>query len=156
MDFYSPDQSSSTDENRVLALYQKVIEGWNKREADLMSEPFAPDGEMIGFDGTQFTGKTEIQKHLQEVFAHHPTPSYVTKIRSIRRLSHGAMILRALAGMIPAGKAELKPELNAHHSFVVVRIEEVWQVVLFQNTPAQFHGRPELVQQFTNELKTML
>jgi len=28
--------------------------------------------------------------------------------------------------------------------------------VLFQNTPAQFHGRPELVQQLTEELRQLL
>ncbi|TMB75962.1 MAG: DUF4440 domain-containing protein, partial [Chloroflexi bacterium] len=27
---------------------------------------------------------------------------------------------------------------------------------LFQNTPAQFHGRPELVQQLTEELRQLL
>lgn len=30
------------------------------------------------------------------------------------------------------------------------------QIQLFQNTPAQFHGRPELVEQMTEELRQQL
>jgi hypothetical protein len=31
-----------------------------------------------------------------------------------------------------------------------------WRIALFQNTPAQFHGRPELVQQLTEQLRQLL
>ena len=31
-----------------------------------------------------------------------------------------------------------------------------WRIILFQNTPAQFHGRPELAQQLTDELRELL
>ncbi|MGZ4033139.1 MAG: SgcJ/EcaC family oxidoreductase, partial [Tumebacillaceae bacterium] len=31
-----------------------------------------------------------------------------------------------------------------------------WQIALFQNTPAQFHGRPELVEQMTAELRELI
>lgn len=49
--------SSKGQENEVRELYQKVIDGWNKRSADAMAEPFAEDGELIGFDGSQVIGK---------------------------------------------------------------------------------------------------
>jgi hypothetical protein len=29
------------------------------------------------------------------------------------------------------------------------------RIVLFQNTPAQFHGRPELVEEMTRELQAV-
>jgi hypothetical protein len=31
-----------------------------------------------------------------------------------------------------------------------------WLIALFQNTPAQFHGRPELAQQLTEDLRQLL
>jgi hypothetical protein len=30
-----------------------------------------------------------------------------------------------------------------------------WRIVLFQNTPAQFHGRPSLVEEMTRELQAV-
>jgi hypothetical protein len=31
-----------------------------------------------------------------------------------------------------------------------------WRIALFQNTPAQFHGRPELAKALTEELRQLL
>jgi len=55
--------------------------------------------------------------------------------------------------MIPPGKMELDPQLNAHQTLIAVKENDVWRVELFQNTPAQFHGRPDLVEQMTKELR---
>ncbi len=48
---------------------------------------------------------------------------------------------------------DLEPSLNAWHTLVATKRGGELKIVLFQNTPAQFHGRPELVQQMTEELK---
>ncbi|MGG1661113.1 SgcJ/EcaC family oxidoreductase [Brevibacillus sp. NRS-1366] len=154
--FSFPSQHASSDESAVLALYQQVIEGWNLRDAEFMTATFALDGEIIGFDGTQIVGKSEIASHLQEIFAHHLTPPYYTKVRSVRMLGPDFGLLRAVAGMIPSGQTELKPELHTHQTLVATKKGETWQVTLFQNTPAQYHGRPELVEQLTQELKEAL
>jgi uncharacterized protein (TIGR02246 family) len=66
------------------------------------------------------------------------------------------VILRAIAGMVPIGKTDLSPELNTHHTLVAVKEGESWCIKLFQNTPAQFHGRPELVEKMTEELKELI
>nr|WP_263596933.1 hypothetical protein [Metabacillus idriensis] len=34
--------------------------------------------------------------------------------------------------------------------------ENKWLIQLFQNTPAKFHGRPELNEQMTKELNQLL
>ena len=54
--------------------------------------------------------------------------------------------------MVPPGKSELDPSKNAIQA-LVARKDGDWRIVLYQNTPAQFHGRPELVQQMTTELE---
>jgi uncharacterized protein (TIGR02246 family) len=151
-----PTYSPSTDENEIRALYQQLLEGWNKRSADAMAEPFADDGELIGFDGSQLAGRADITSHLQQIFADHPTPAYVGKVRGVRLLGSEVAILRAVAGMVPLGQSDLDPKLNTHHTIVAVKREGKWRIALFQNTPAQFHGRPELVLKMTEELRELL
>ena len=65
-------------------------------------------------------------------------------------------ILRAFVGMVPAGQSDLNPALNAHQTLVAAKREGSWCIALLQTTPAQFHGRPELVQHMTEELQQIL
>ena len=66
-------------------------------------------------------------------------------------------VLRAIVGMVPPGRRELNPDTNAHQTLVAERAADVgWRIVLFQNTPAQYHGRPELVAAHTAELEPLV
>ncbi len=58
--------------------------------------------------------------------------------------------------MVPRGQTDINPDANAHQTLVVSRKQDEWKIELFQNTPAQFHGKPELVEQMTQELRSML
>ena len=114
-------------ETAVRALYQQLLEGWNKRIADEMAAPFAEDGELIGFDGSQILGKTEIVSHLKPIFDHHVTPPYYGKVKAVRLLGPEVAVLRAIAGMVPVGKSDIQPELNTHHTMTAVKHEGEWQ-----------------------------
>lgn len=140
----------------VQNLYNKLIDAWNRRDAQGMSDPFAENGVQIGFDGSKLIGKEEIFSHLLTIFENHTTAPFITKVREIRSLGTDAAILYAIAGMIPPGKSDIEPAVNAHQTLVVVKKDNGWQVELFQNTPAQFHGRPELVEEMTEELRKLL
>lgn len=146
----------SSDEITVHTLYQQLLYGWNKRNADAFAILFAENGEVIGFDGSQMTGRGEIASTLQQIFADHITAPYVSKVRSVHLLSPEVAILRAIVGMIPPGQQDLNPAVNAHQTLVAVKRDGMWRIQLFQTTPAQFHGRPELVQQMTEELRQVL
>ena len=121
-----------------------------------MAAVIAEDGEMIGFDGSQMHGRSEITTTLATIFADHPTGRYFSKVRSVRFLGDGAAVLRAVVGMIPAGKSDLEPKLNTHQTLVATHQNGAWRVALFQNTPAQFHGRPDLVESLTEELRQLI
>lgn len=151
-----PQDALSADEMEVRALYRDLLEGWNQRNAAAFATPFAPDGEVIGFDGSQMTGREEITSTLQQIFADHVTAPYVSKVRSVRLLSPDMAMLRAIVGMVPPGHSDLNPAVNAHQTLVATKRDGQWRIVLFQNTPAQFHGRPGLVQQLTEELRQLL
>jgi uncharacterized protein (TIGR02246 family) len=140
----------------VRALYRRVLEGWNRADAEAFAAPFAEDGEVVGFDGSQTTGRAAIAAELGRIFADPATGTYVGKVRSVSVLGSGAAVLRAIAGVVPAGRSELDPKLNAVQALVAERQAGEWRVVLYQNTPAQFHGRPELAERMTQELRQEL
>jgi uncharacterized protein (TIGR02246 family) len=142
--------------NEIHTLYQHFIDGWNNQSAHAMAEQFTEDGEIIGFDGSLSIGREEILSHLKPIFEHHLTSPFVIKIKSVRLVGSDAAILRAIAGMVPHGKSDVQPSLNTHHTLVAVNNEGKWRIQLFQNTPAQFHGRSELVEQMTEELRQLL
>ena len=144
---------SALFEAEVKKLYQKLIDAWNKRDAKGMAEIFTEQGIQIGFDGSKVIGRQEILSHLEPIFLNHPTAPYVTKIKEIRALGANAALLQAIAGMVPPGKTDIEPTVNAHQTLVAIKNDHGWQIELFQNTPAQFHGRPELVKQMTGELR---
>ncbi|MBF0708632.1 SgcJ/EcaC family oxidoreductase [Alkalihalobacillus hwajinpoensis] len=144
------------DEETIKRVYKQLTSSWNERNAQGMANLFTESGESIGFDGSLSKGPEEIATHLAPIFKDHPTAPFVTKVNEIKFIGDNAAILRAIAGMIPPGESDIKPELNTHHTLVLEYRENEWKIVLFQNTPAQFHGRPELVEQMTNELREQL
>ncbi|MFV2178252.1 SgcJ/EcaC family oxidoreductase [Actinomadura sp. LOL_016] len=142
-------------EHAVRALYEELLTAWNRRDARGYAALFAPDGALVGFDGSQEPGSA-VEDHLAPIFADHPTASYVWKVGEVRALSEDAVLLRAIVGMVPPGQTDLNPAANAVQSLLAQRRAGEWRVVLFQNTPAQYHGRPELVEQHTGELREVL
>jgi uncharacterized protein (TIGR02246 family) len=159
-----PSQDSSAAENEVRSIYNRLLSCWNKRDAAGFAALFHEDGNSIGFDGSQLNGQSEIKTSLGQIFEHHQTPPYVGKTREIRFPSADVAILRAVAGMTPPGASDIDPKLNAIQTLVASKAKKAgeardndnkWRIALFQNTPAQFHGRPELVEQLTEELRQL-
>jgi uncharacterized protein (TIGR02246 family) len=146
--------TTSPVDTAVRDLYARLLESWNRRDAEGYATLFAEDAALIGFDGSQAAG-AEILDHLTPIFADHPTAAYVSKVRGVRPLGPDAAVLRAIAGMVPPGQRELNPDLNAVQSLVAQQHAGSWRIVLFQNTPAQYHGRPELAEQHTAELRQL-
>ena len=142
-------------ENEVTALYEKLIAGWNAHDGEAMAAPFAADGVIIGFDGSMSTGKQTIGAEMASIFAEHETGRYAVKVQSVRTLGPEAVILRAIAGLVPPGQGAINAETNSHQTVVAESQDGQWRIVLFQNTPAQFHGRPELVEDMTRELQAV-
>ena len=143
-------------DRETRALYSRLIEAWDKRNAREYALQFVSEGVLVGFDGSQVNNQLDIGAHVTEVFTHHQTPRYVTIVRDVRPLANDVSLLRANTGLIPSGKDDIDPALNAIQSMVAVRKAEAWKIALFQNTPAAFHMRPELAKQLTEELRAKL
>jgi uncharacterized protein (TIGR02246 family) len=135
-----------------------IIGCWKagQRRADVLAALFTEDGNVVGFDGSQINGKAEIESNMRGIFADHQTSAYVGKVREVRLLSPDVAVLRAVVGMVAPGQADLNPNVNAIQSLVAVRQNDEWRIALYQNTPAAFHGRPDLSQALTDELRQLL
>jgi uncharacterized protein (TIGR02246 family) len=142
-------------ENEVRALYDRLITGWNGHDGTAMAALFAADGVVIGFDGSVSSGRQTIGTEMSNIFADHETGRYAVKVKSLRELGQHAMILRAIAGLVPPGQTLIKADTNSHQTVVAEDRDGQWRIVLFQNTAAQFHGRPDLVEEMTRELQAV-
>jgi len=117
---------------------------------------FAEVGNVVGFDGSEVNGRAAIEAHLSQIFRDHPTAAYVAKVREVRFLTPEVAVLRGVAGMVSPGQTALHPGVNAIQTLVAARHAGGWKIELFQNTPAAFHGRPELSAALTEELSQLL
>jgi uncharacterized protein (TIGR02246 family) len=143
-------------EEAVADVYRRLIDGWNSNNAGDMAAAVAHDGLVIGYDGSQMQGRERVRDELGAIFQHHRTATYITKLRFTRALSPDIGLLHAVAGMVPPGGSEIVPQRNAIQTVVACRGDDGWSAALFQTTPAQFHGRPELADSLTAELAALL
>lgn len=162
-----PESTASTGETEIHALYAALLDAWNRRDAVAMAALFAEDGHVVGFDGSVLDGKDVFEEEMSRIFKNHQTAAYVGKVREVIFLAPDVVLLRAVSGMVPPGQKDLNPAVNTIQSLVARKVRGKasgtmagdathWRIALYQNTPAQFHGRPDLVQQLTDELRKLL
>jgi uncharacterized protein (TIGR02246 family) len=140
----------------LKSLYLRLLDCWNQRTAEGFAELFSEDGNVVGFDGSQMNGRREIASEIGRIFADHQTATYVGKIREVRFLTGDVAVLRAVVGMVPPGQNDINPAVNAVQTLVAARGEGQWRIAVFHNTPAAYHGRPELAEALTEELRDLL
>jgi uncharacterized protein (TIGR02246 family) len=150
----SPSQTAG--EAEISGLYRTLLEGWNRRSAHDFAAHFTDGANVIGFDGSQMNGRAEIEAELSRIFADHQTSAYIAKVREVRFLTPEVAVLQAVVGMIPSGKSDLNPAVNAIQILVATKQANQWRITLLQSTPAQFHGRPDLSEALTAELRELL
>lgn len=148
--------STSPDEVALRHLYRDMLRHLNARHAAEFADLFAPNGVLITIDGTTVSGRVEIEAQLGEIFNAYDTPVYVQKVREIRILSDEIAILYGCVGLLSPETQSINPALNTMQALVAHKQGAAWRIVHFQNTPARFHGRPDLAAQMTQELERVL
>jgi len=146
--------SQATDEaiSAVRALYSDLLEAWNRSDARAFASFFETKCICVGFDGSEYTSSAEIESSLKAIFKDHPVARYVRIVRDVRQIAVGTLLLRAVAGMVPPGSREIKPERNAVQVLVASNSSGAWKITSYQNTPARYDGRPEMNEALTAEL----
>jgi uncharacterized protein (TIGR02246 family) len=150
------DLDMGDQERDVRNLYWRLIDAWNRRDAEAMGALCAPDGQYIGFDGSTMVGPRQIAEALRSIFKDHATASYVAIIRAVLSLGPQVALVRAVAGMAPPGEERVRADRNAIQTLIATNEDGVWRIVEYQNTPAAFDGRPHERDALTAELNTEL
>src|SRR5262249_45813186 len=132
------EQLRKSSEHDARALYARLIAAWNARDGAAFAACFAADGSLVGFDGSVVSGRDAIERHLTEIFAHHQTPAYVTRVSEVRMLTATAQLLQSFAGLVPPKQSDINSALTAVQAMTAVYRDGPWQIAHFQNTPAQF------------------
>jgi uncharacterized protein (TIGR02246 family) len=146
--------SKSHDEVEIRRLYKQMIDGWNNGSGNAFAAPFTDDSDFIGFDGTHMKGRQQIAAFHQMLFDTFVKGSrLVGKVRSIRFLGSDVAIMIAVGGTVMAGQTDIEPERNSIHTLVAIKHDRKWQFTAFQNTRAQYIGRPEKSHELTEELR---
>lgn len=142
------------DDHAIRSLYERMIDGWNKGSGQAFAESFTMDGDLVGFDGTHLKGRAQIASFHQNLFDTFVKGSrLVGKVRSVRFLSPSIGIMHSVGGTVMAGQSDIDPERNSIQTSVVTKSNDKWSIAAFQNTRAQYIGRPDLCQALTEELR---
>ena len=149
--------SKSDDEATIRDLYQQTIDGWHAGNGDAFAAPYTEDSDFIGFDGTYMKGRQEIASFHQMLFDKFVKGSrLIGKIRSIRFVTEDVAIMIAVGGTVMAGQSDIDPDRNSVHTLVAVKHDVKWYFTAFQNSRAQYIGRPEESRALTEELRQEL
>jgi uncharacterized protein (TIGR02246 family) len=143
----------STDLDQVEELHARILAAWNRQDADTYAKQFTEAAIVVGFDGSEMHGQSEIRQQLDAIFADHEVAIYVRIVRSVRELGDGVALLHAVVGMVPPGGNDVMPDRNAVQLLLARLTGDGWRAVAFQNTPARLDGRPEALQALTDELR---
>jgi uncharacterized protein (TIGR02246 family) len=149
----------STDDGAAIRfLYFQMIDGWNKGDGDSFASPFAEDGDLVGFDGTHLKGRQQIASFHQQLLDTYVKGSrLVGKIRNVRFISPDVAVMHVVGGTIMKGQTDIEPERNSIHTLVFKKGNgDKWCVAAFQNTRAQYIGRPDMSNELTEELREEL
>ena len=127
--------SSAKDEAAVRALYQELMDGWNKGSGASFAAPFAEDGDLIGFDGTHLKGRREITSFHQPLFDRWLKGTrLVGAVKSVRFPTPDVALMHAFGGTVMRGKSEPSPERDSIQTLVATKRGDEWSLAAFQNT----------------------
>jgi uncharacterized protein (TIGR02246 family) len=146
----------SPQEQAVQTLYRELIRSWNRCDARGFAALFSESGRYVGADGNETSGRVAIEVELARTFERFPPRPCVGIVRSVRLLSDNVALVSAAAGMYPPGSYRVDPSVNTLQTLLSTREDGRWRAVLYQNTPAEFRGRPDLAQQLTVDLDRAL
>ena len=130
------------DEAAVRALYDELMEGWNRGSGEAFAAPFAEDGHLVAFDGTHFEGRQEIASFHQPLFDKWLKGTrLVGRVKSVRFLSPDVALMHVIGGTVMRGESKPSPVRDSIQTLVATRKDSRWKLAAFQNTRVRPMGR---------------
>jgi uncharacterized protein (TIGR02246 family) len=144
---------TKNDRAAIHALLRRVVDGWNRGDAEAMAAVFDIDADYIVINGIQLKGRQQIASVHQQLFDTFLKGTHLGgggqeeggPGNTVRFLTPDVALVHSRGGVQKSGQAEASPEQNSIQTFVVVKRNGEWSVAAFQNTriqPLQPPGGP--------------
>jgi uncharacterized protein (TIGR02246 family) len=125
----------SPDEKAISALYEQMMQAWNRGSGEDFAAPMAPDVDFVGFDGTWFKGREEVAASHGALFRTYLKGTrLVGEVTSIRLLSPDVAVMHARGNTIMRGKTRPTSARDSIQTLVAVKQATGWSIAAFQNT----------------------
>ena len=136
------DNEKIADEQALYALFQQMIDGWNRGNGQAYAAPFTEDADYVIIDGSRSKGRATIAFGHQYIFdTFYKGTKMEGQVKDIRFLSSDIALLHAEGVLqLPeqAGGASEQPSMM---TIVAIRQADRWGFTAFQNT--RIEKRPQ-------------
>ncbi len=127
--------AASAEAASVRAIPQRIVDAWNRGDGPALAAVYAVDGVLVAGHGVVKQGRDEISAYHAEQFADQLRGTrLIVDVTDVRFLNADTAIIRTQGGILWPGEVDLAPRSKGIQSFVVIKLDEAWRVVLFQNT----------------------
>jgi uncharacterized protein (TIGR02246 family) len=129
---------NSADEDAIRALPKRIESGWSQGSGRMIGDVYATDGKLVAGDGTVTVGREQISAYHDQLFANYlKGTKLLVEVTDVRFLTPDIALMHTAGGILWPGEQQLKPGNDGIQSFVTVRQDGAWRVLLFQNTRVQ-------------------
>jgi uncharacterized protein (TIGR02246 family) len=124
-------------EDAVRAVMARLREAWERGDGQAYASLFSEDAQYVTAPGERMRGRKSIANSHQEIFN---TFFKETKLgqgypSSLRRITPDVVLVESAGSVLFPGESESKVAPNGLMTLVVVRQDNAWRIVSFQNTP---------------------
>jgi|GEM_PF-1231237 len=143
-------------ETPIRALYEQLMDGWNKGSGEAFAAPFADVCDLVAFDGTHFMSRQEIATFQQALFDKWLKGTrLVGQVKQVKFLSPDVAVMHAIGGTLIPKESKPSPARDSIQTLVATRTDGAWKIAAFQNTRLRLMGSsfaPVLLWNFTDWL----
>jgi uncharacterized protein (TIGR02246 family) len=131
------DEISETSANAqaLSALFQQMIDGWNRGDGQAYAAPFTEDADYVIVDGKHVKGREVIAYGHQYIFNTVFKGSRMKgQVKDIRFLSADIALMHAEGVLQLSGQARTASEQHSTMTIVAIRQTDRWGFTAFHNT----------------------
>lgn len=123
-----------TDDQVIAGILQSIETAWNRHDSISFAGMFAEDANFIHIFGGQLDGRAAIEAAHRHIFETIYKGSHASfRLRSIRFLRPDVAVVFAQA-LVKFKEGDEAREIETRPTLVVVKVQEKWRIVVFQNT----------------------
>lgn len=124
----------TTDEHAIQEILKRLEAAWNASDSQAFAAHFAEDASFIQIYGGQLDGRRAIEASHRHIFDTVYKGSHASfALRGIRMVRPDVAIVFSQAHLTYREGQEAR-EMETRPTFIVVKEQETWQAVAFQNT----------------------